>query len=114
VRATLVDSNVLLDVMSEDERWSSWSRAALAHAGETSRLIVNPIIYAEVSVRFSRIEALDEALPPELFEREPLPYEAAFLAEKAFAAYRKRGGEKAKSFPISSSARTPRSPAIAC
>lgn len=96
---TLVDSNVLLDVMGDDERWSSWSRTALADASETSRLVINPIIYAEVSLRFSKIEALEQALPPELFEREPLPYAAAFLAAKAFAAYRQRGGAKTNVLP---------------
>lgn len=96
---TLVDSNVLLDVMGEDECWSSWSRAALADAGETSRLIINPIIYAEVSVRFSRVEALEAALPRDLFAREALPFEAAFLAAKAFAACRARGGARTNVLP---------------
>ena len=62
-------------------------------------LVINPIIYAEVSVRFDRIEDLDEALPPAVFQRVPLPWEAAFLAGKSFLAYRKRGGRKRSPFP---------------
>ena len=86
--AILVDSNVLLDVISEDSRWYSWSSATLSDAAERSRLVINPIIYAEISTRFSRIEDLEAALPRTFLEREEIPYEAAFLA------YRKRGGTK--------------------
>ena len=62
-------------------------------------LVINPIIYVEVSVRFARIEDLDEALPPAVFQRVPLPWEAAFLAGKSFLAYRKRGGRKRSPLP---------------
>ena len=95
----LIDSNVLLDIFTEDSRWLSWSSAALERAANGSRLIINPIVYGEVSIRFERIEELDEALPPAIFEREAIPYEAAFLAGKAFLAYRKRAGNKASSLP---------------
>ena len=81
--AVLVDSNVLLDVMTEDASWLSWSVSAIERAADTSRLVINPVIYAEASVRFTKIEELDAALPSDLFEREPIPYEAAFLAGKA-------------------------------
>jgi len=97
--AVLVDSNVLLDVMTEDPRWSSWSADALAAAAETGRLVVNPVIYAEVSVRFSRIEELEDTLPKSMFEREHIPYEAAFLAGKVFLAYRRQGGTKRSPLP---------------
>ena len=90
--AVLVDSNILLDVMTEDASWLSWSVSAIERAADTSRLVINPVIYAEASVRFTRIEELDAALPSDLFEREPIPYEAAFLAGKAYLAYRRRGG----------------------
>lgn len=83
--AILVDSNVLLDIMTEDPQWFSWSADALARATETMRLVINPIIYAEVSIRYSRIEDLNDALPLTFVEREPLPYEAAFLAGKGFS-----------------------------
>lgn len=97
--AVLVDANVLLDVMTEDARWSAWSAAALERAAETDRLVINSIIYAEASIRFTRIEDLDEALPQATFEREAIPYEAAFLAGKAFVAYRRRGGTRRSALP---------------
>jgi len=96
--AVLVDANVILDVMTEDARWFAWSSEAIERAADQYRLVINPIVYAEVSVRYSRIEDLDAALPKALFDREPIPYEAAFLAGKAFLAYRRRGG--AKSLPL--------------
>jgi predicted nucleic acid-binding protein len=99
VSAVLVDSNVLLDIMTEDPQWFSWSAQVLARTAETSRLVINPIIYAEVSVRYSRIEELNEALPPTLVGREPLPYEAAFLAAKAFYIYRQRRGTRRSPLP---------------
>lgn len=89
---TLVDSNVLLDVATADKEWSDWSERALTEAANSSLLAINPIIYAEVSVSFATIEDLDDALPPETFTRVPLPYEAGFLAGKAFLTYRRRRG----------------------
>jgi predicted nucleic acid-binding protein len=96
---TLVDSNVILDVVTEDAEWFEWSSAMLAREAERSTLLVNPLIYAEVSLGFDRIEDLDEALPPEYFVREALPWEAAFLAARAFAAYRRKGGNKQHPLP---------------
>lgn len=95
----LVDSNVLLDVFTEDEEWYEWSSAALQELADSSVLVINPIIYAEVSVRFSRIEELEEALPSETFRREPLPWEAGFLAGKCFAGYSARGGARRSPLP---------------
>ena len=97
--AVLIDSNVLLDIMTEDTRWFSWSAAAVESAANTSRLVINAIIYAEVSVRYSKIEDLEVALPKGLIEREALPYEAAFLAGKSFLAYRRQGGAKRSPLP---------------
>jgi len=97
--AILVDSNVLLDVMTEDARWFSWSAASVERAADRFRLVVNPIIYAEVSIRYSRIEELDMALSKTMFDREAIPYEAAFLAGKSFVAYRRRGGSKRSPLP---------------
>jgi len=99
VAGVLVDSNVLLDVLSEDPQWFDWSSNALAQSAESAPLVINPIIYAEVSIRFARIEELDEALPTELFRREPLPWAAGFLAGKCFQAYRQRGGAKRSPLP---------------
>jgi predicted nucleic acid-binding protein len=95
----LVDSSVLLDTFTEDSKWFEWSAVALARAAETFKLVVNPVIYAEISVRFDRIEELDDALPLDRFAREPLPYDAAFLAGKAFLRYRRRGGQRSSPLP---------------
>jgi predicted nucleic acid-binding protein len=97
--ATLVDANVLLDVMTDDARWSTWSAGALAAAADDGPLVINPVIYAEVSIRFSRIESLDEALPADAYVRAPLPWAAAFLAGKCFVDYRRRGGGRRSPLP---------------
>ncbi len=97
--SVLVDSNVLLDILGGDGAWAAWSASALASAAETARIVINPIIYAEVSVRYSRIDDLEAALRPDLFTREPIPYRAAFLAGKAFARYRRRGGPRLLPLP---------------
>ena len=99
MRAVLVDSNVVLDVATEDPQWCEWSAAALERAASESVLKINALIYAEVSIVFERIEALEEALPTELFGRDPLPYEAAFLAGKCFVEYRRRGGRRIAPLP---------------
>ena len=92
--ATLVDSMVILDIVTEDPAWGQWSADQLAQARDDGELVINPIVYAEVSVGFQRIEDLDDSLPNADFRREELPYEAGFLAGKAFLAYRNRGGPK--------------------
>ena len=96
---TLVDSNVILDVVTDDEEWGDWSAAMLGEAANDGRLVINPLIYAEVSCRFDRIESLDDAVPPDYFIREPLPWAAAFLAARAFLKYRRRGGTRASPLP---------------
>ena len=95
----LVDSNVLLDVLEEDENWYAWSSTQLQIVADRSTLIINPIIYAEVSVGFKRIEELEDVLPMDFFQRKPIPYEAAFLAGKCFIRYRKLGGTKQSPLP---------------
>ena len=97
--AVLIDSNVLLDLMTQDARWFLWSAEAVERVADSSRLVINPVIYAEVSVRYSRIEDLEAALPKAMFDREAIPYEAAFLAGKSFLAYRRRGGTKRSPLP---------------
>ena len=92
---TLVDSCVILDMTTDDPTWSDWSSSALAAvADDDGPVVTNPIIYAEVSVDFAAVEELDEALPADQFRREPLPFDAGFLAGKAFVEYRRRGGLK--------------------
>ena len=97
--ATLVDSNVILDVVTDDQEWGDWSAAMLSQAAQEGRLLINPIIYAEVACRFTRIEELDEVLPADYFTREPLPWAAGFLAARAFLAYRRRGGTRPTPLP---------------
>lgn len=95
----LVDTNVLFDYLNQDEDWFDWSAAMLAETAERARLAINPIIFAEVSVRFDAIESVNEALPAAYFLRLQLPWEAAFLAAKVFERYRRRGGSRTGALP---------------
>ncbi len=79
--ATLIDSCVLLDVITGDKQWADWSAAQLAAAVDTGRAVINPLIYAEVSVGYQTIEEIEELLPSDAYEREQLPYLAGFAAE---------------------------------
>ena len=96
---TLVDSNVLLDILTEDPIWHDSSSSALAHAAETGPVYINPIVYSEVSVRFTTVEALEDALPPQDYRRQPLPWAAAFLAGTVFVDYRRNQGTKSSTLP---------------
>jgi predicted nucleic acid-binding protein len=98
-RVTLVDSSVVLDIVTDDPAWGDWSADALAQARDEGRLVINPIVYAEVSTGFNRIEDLDDSIPASDFEREPLPYQAGFVAGKAFLIYRKQGGVRHSPLP---------------
>jgi predicted nucleic acid-binding protein len=95
----IVDSNVILDVAQRDPRWSSWSSGAVEQLLDVTILVINPIIYAEVSIGYRTLEDVEVALPPDLYHREPLPYAAAFLAGKAFRTYRRRGGVRTSPLP---------------
>jgi predicted nucleic acid-binding protein len=95
---TVVDANILLDLFTEDATWMAWSETAIGEAIDAGPLIINPIVYAEVSVAFERIEELDRKIPA-VVEREGLPWEAAFLAGKCFREYRRRGGPKRSPLP---------------
>jgi len=97
--AVLVDSNVLLDVATNDPAWGDWSTRALQRTADESILVINPLVYAEVSVGFGAIEDLEDALPADLYRREDLPYEAGFLAGKCFLQYRQGGGLKRSPLP---------------
>lgn len=90
----LIDSNILLDLASEDSEWYMWSAVAVATAGSSFELAINPIIYAEASIRYATPNEFDAAFPEENFRREPIPYAAAFLAGKAHLEYRNRGGSR--------------------
>jgi predicted nucleic acid-binding protein len=95
----LIDSSVVLDILTEDPRWFDWSSKTLERCAEDSVLVINPVIYAEVSIRFETVEELDEALPHSIFERRDIPWEAAFLAGKCFVRYRRAGGQKTAPLP---------------
>ena len=95
----LVDSNVLIDVVNDDPVWGAWSRDALERIATHDLLVVNPIIYAEVSAGFARAEDVERVFPSADFRREQIPYEAAFLAGKAHVAYRRRGGRSRSPLP---------------
>lgn len=95
----LVDSNVLLDVATNDPTWADWSGDTLERIADEAILVINPLIYAEVSIGFEAIEDLDAALPADLYEREELPYEAGFLAGKCFLRYRRAGGRRRSPLP---------------
>lgn len=96
---TLVDTNVLLDLATEDPNWFEWSASQLAQAADGGGVAINPIIYAELSVHYAGIEHLERALSIHDFARLPLPWEAAFVAGKAYRRYRRRGGIKRSPLP---------------
>lgn len=95
----LVDSTVILDIFTEDRIWFDWSANQISRLADEHILVINPIIYAEASVRFATIEELETDLPDSSFRRDPLPWEAAFLAGKCFVAYRKNGGIRRSPLP---------------
>jgi predicted nucleic acid-binding protein len=89
----LVDTNVLIDVLEDDPDWADWSIAQLRGQSKVHPLSINPIIYAELSLTFSRVEALDDTIEKLGLTLLELPRPALFLAGKAFAQYRKQGGK---------------------
>jgi predicted nucleic acid-binding protein len=97
--SVLVDSNVLIDVAEDDPVWGDWSRAALERAANGSLLVVNALIYAEVSASYARVEEVERFMPASLYRREHLPFEAGFLAGKVFLQYRRRGGQARSPLP---------------
>ena len=99
MRPAIVDSNVILDVAQSNPRWSAWSTGAIKRLLDVTVLVINPIIYAEVSIGYRTIEDVEVAMPADLYHRESLPYDAAFLAGKCFVAYRRRGGVRRSPLP---------------
>jgi len=96
---TLVDSNVLIDVLDGDPDWSDRSALALEAAAAAGPIVINQVIYAEISVRYEDTDELELDLPEHVFLREQLPWTAAFLAGKAFSDYRRRGGSRRSPLP---------------
>ena len=95
----LVDSNVLLDIFSDDPVWFAWSEQMLSRYAQTHDLVINAVIYTELSISFERIEELEASLRAASIGVAPLPREALFLAGKVFLSYRRRGGAKASTLP---------------
>ena len=95
----LVDSNIILDLITQDPIWYSWSAQQLKILGDDKVLIINSIIYTEISISFKTIEELESILHLNLFKREDIPYEACFLAGKIFLNYKKNSGQKSSTLP---------------
>lgn len=96
---TLVDTNILLDIGKEDPRWLGWSARNLAEAADAGDLVVNQVIYSELSAGYLTIEALDAALRPDHLRRENVPWDAAYAAGVAHIQYRRRGGVRSSPLP---------------
>lgn len=99
MKEILVDSNIILDIVTDDPNWFDWSSDKLTEYAQQTKLNINPIIYAEVSIGFEKIEELEAILPVNYFHRLELPWEAAFLAGKCFVQYRQRGGSRRSPLP---------------
>ena len=95
----MIDANVLLDLLTNDPTWFDWSAAKVKRARSSGLLVINPIIYAEISNAFVTETALSDYISPTDFVRTPLPFEASFLAGRAFRLYRSRGGNKTSTLP---------------
>ena len=99
MNGALVDSNVLLDVLTDDATWANWSRGRIADAAEAGGAFASPVAYAEASVGFRSVEAFDAALARLRVEVQQIPRAALFLAAKVHQAYRRRGGARAAILP---------------
>jgi predicted nucleic acid-binding protein len=95
----MLDSNVLLDIITADARWSTWSEEQFRHAASQGQVLISPVIYSELAPAFESQPALDRWLTPMLFRRLHLPYGAAYRASVAFKIYRERGGTKTSTLP---------------
>jgi predicted nucleic acid-binding protein len=95
----LVDTNILVDVLQDDAEWSEWSIGQLRTQAQVHALAINPVIYAEMSLSFSTLEALEAVVGRMQLELHEVPRPALFLAGKAFAQYRRRGGTKTQVLP---------------
>ncbi len=96
---TLVDTNVLVDLFDVGGQWEDWSVAQIAAAREAGPIVINPLIYAEMAAGYDLESELEASLSPTQFLREDLPWNAAYLAGRAFAVYRRSGGVKRSPLP---------------
>jgi predicted nucleic acid-binding protein len=95
----LVDTNVLVDVLTDDPVWAEWSAGQLASLADRAALCINPIVYSELAMGFGSIEALDEAVDATALRREALPFSACYLAGRVYLDYRRRGGSRPSALP---------------
>ncbi len=95
----LVDTNVLLDLVTDDPNWADWSVAQLEAASLRGPLLINDVVYAELAVRYGRIEELEAFVGEAGLEIVPIPRAALFLAGKVFTQYRKSGGSRTGVLP---------------
>ena len=96
--AVLVDSSVLIDLVTGNADWADGSREAILRAGRMSELVINPIVFAEVSIPYRRVEDIDGRLPRTIFRREDIPWEAAFLASRSSREMRRAIGPTSRSW----------------
>lgn len=96
---TLVDTNVLLDVVTDNAEWAEWSQRQLEAAAVRGPVMINDVVYAELSVGFLRMEELDEVLGIAQVETASIPRDALFLAGKVFQRYRSGGGTRTGVLP---------------
>ncbi len=97
--STLVDSNILIDLVHPGSAWQDWSRNAVITAKSHGDLVLNQIILSEIAIEFETFDDLEDAWPKGLFKRETFPFEAAFTAGHAHLKYRKNGGERERTLP---------------
>ena len=95
----LVDTNILIDVLEDDPDWADWSAGQIRALSSIHQLVINPVIYAEISLSFSTLEALDGVVATLALEVREIPRPALFLAAKAYAQYRRRGGSRQQVLP---------------
>ncbi len=95
----LVDTNVLLDITMDDPVWAAWSQQQIDEAGRVGRVVINPVIYAELSLAFHTVEELDAELLASRLDVREIPRDALFLAARVFRAYRRRGGTRTGVLP---------------
>ena len=99
MKSTLIDSNVLIDLFDETSEWREWADVMIQKCAIAGRLVINPLVMAEVAVGFNSLRDVEQHLPEEFVSREALPWEAAFLAARAFVIYRHAGGERRSPLP---------------
>ena len=99
MNSTLVDANVLIDLFDDGSEWQEWSDAMLTECRRRGQLVINPIVFAEIAVGFESIDDVNDVLQEDYLRREPLPWEAAYLAGQAFKQYRRAGGERRSPLP---------------